>query len=222
MLVLLLCLQGLLFCSSCARILLDTLVLQALQSSVEVSSDAILPETPVVNGKLWVDKYAPNSFMELLSDEQTNREVHIVFIVLILSLKLLLNWSSKAFCLWDAPVNLHRFCSQVLLWLKQWDSCVFGSGIRTTTDEVLSSLRRHSTVSQHQKLAGKSFSRNRDHTLRKGNFEVNNGVALQSNDAKGIPESWDKKTKGSGPAGPPERKVRYGNRFDLYIFILLV
>ncbi|KAG5531224.1 hypothetical protein RHGRI_025995 [Rhododendron griersonianum] len=154
---------------------------KALQSSVEGSSDAILPETPVVNEKLWVDKYAPNSFMELLSDEQTNREV--------------------------------------LLWLKQWDSCVFGSGIRTTTDEVLSSLRRHSTIAQHQKLAGRSFSRNnRDHTLSKGNFEVNNGLGLESNDAKGIPESWDKKTKGSGPAGPPERKVRYGNRFDIYIF----
>ncbi|KAF7131899.1 hypothetical protein RHSIM_Rhsim09G0051800 [Rhododendron simsii] len=143
---------------------------KALQSSVEGSSDAILPETPVVNEKLWVDKYAPNSFMELLSDEQTNREV--------------------------------------LLWLKQWDSCVFGSGIRTTTDEVLSSLRRHSTIAQHQKLAGRSFSRNnRDHTLSKGNFEVNNGLGLESNDAKGIPESWDKKTKGSGPAGQPERKI---------------
>lgn len=58
------------------------LVLQALQASVEGSTDAILPETPVVNEKLWVDKYAPNSFMELLSDEQTNREVHILFAVL--------------------------------------------------------------------------------------------------------------------------------------------
>lgn len=107
--------------------------------------------------------------------------------------------------------------------MKQWDSCVFGSGIRTTTDEVLSSLRRHSTIAQHQKLAGRSFSRNnRDHTLSKGNFEVNNGLGLESNDAKGIPESWDKKTKGSGPAGQPERKVRYGNRFDIYIFFILL
>jgi hypothetical protein len=27
---------------------------------------------------LWVDKYAPRSFTELLSDEQTNREVRIL------------------------------------------------------------------------------------------------------------------------------------------------
>ncbi|CAI0378208.1 unnamed protein product [Linum tenue] len=36
--------------------------------------DAVLPQTGVVPGKIWVDKYAPNSFTELLSDEQTNRE----------------------------------------------------------------------------------------------------------------------------------------------------
>ena len=54
-------------------------MLQALQASVEGQSDAILPETPVVNEKLWVDKYAPSSFMELLSDEQTNREVQTLF-----------------------------------------------------------------------------------------------------------------------------------------------
>lgn len=72
-------------------LILIVLVLQALQSSVEGSSDAILPETPVVNEKLWVDKYAPNSFMELLSDEQTNREVPILFVVLLSTLKFLLN-----------------------------------------------------------------------------------------------------------------------------------
>lgn len=121
-----------------------------------------------------------------------------------------------------ALVNFHHFCYQVLLWLKQWDSCVFGSDIRTTTDEVLSSLRRHSTVSQHQKSARRSFSRNnRGPTLSKENFEVNNGLGLENNDTKGIQESWNKKTKGPGPAGPPERKVSYGNRFDIYMFILL-
>ena len=39
----------------------------------------------------------------------------------------------------------------MLLWLKQWDSCVFGSHIRTTSDDVLSALRRHCSVVQHQK-----------------------------------------------------------------------
>jgi chromosome transmission fidelity protein 18 len=50
-------------------------VLKALQASSEDQNDDILPETQVMHEKLWVDKYAPNSFTELLSDEQTNREV---------------------------------------------------------------------------------------------------------------------------------------------------
>ncbi|KQK22437.1 chromosome transmission fidelity protein 18 homolog [Brachypodium distachyon] len=68
------------------------------------------PVTPVVTEQLWVEKYAPHSFTELLSDEHTNREV--------------------------------------LLWLKQWDSCVFGSHIRATSDDTLSALRRHSCAIQ--------------------------------------------------------------------------
>lgn len=50
-------------------------MLQALQASSGGQSDQVLSETPVVHEQLWVDKYAPNSFTELLSDEQTNREV---------------------------------------------------------------------------------------------------------------------------------------------------
>lgn len=50
-------------------------MLKALQASSRDQSDVIFPETPVVDERLWVDKYAPHSFTELLSDEQTNREV---------------------------------------------------------------------------------------------------------------------------------------------------
>lgn len=50
-------------------------MLKALQESSEHQSDITLPETPVIHEQLWVDKYAPSSFSELLSDEQTNREV---------------------------------------------------------------------------------------------------------------------------------------------------
>lgn len=46
-----------------------------MQASSGEPNDIIPPETPVVHEQLWVDKYAPNSFTELLSDEQTNREV---------------------------------------------------------------------------------------------------------------------------------------------------
>lgn len=34
-------------------------------------------ETVAKHEDLWVDKYAPRSFTELLSDEQTNREVSL-------------------------------------------------------------------------------------------------------------------------------------------------
>lgn len=55
------------------------MVLKALQASSGGQNDVSLPETPVVHEQLWVDKYAPSSFTELLSDEQTNREVNMFF-----------------------------------------------------------------------------------------------------------------------------------------------
>ncbi|XP_052190322.1 uncharacterized protein LOC127800007 isoform X14 [Diospyros lotus] len=140
---------------------------KAVQASVQCDNGTILPETPLVNEKLWVDKYAPNSFVELLSDEQTNREV--------------------------------------LLWLKQWDSCVFGSEIRTTGDEVLSALRRHSSAAQHQKLSDRSFpGKSRGSRFGTKTFKVYNDLGLENNDPKGVSELWKKKNKGSGP---PEHKI---------------
>lgn len=50
--------------------------MKALNSSSEDQSEVSLPEKPMMHEQLWVDKYAPNSFTELLSDEQTNREVY--------------------------------------------------------------------------------------------------------------------------------------------------
>ncbi|GMH31224.1 hypothetical protein Nepgr_033067 [Nepenthes gracilis] len=85
---------------------------KALQATSKVQN-SVLSETSIGNEELWVDKYAPKLFTELLSDEQTNREV--------------------------------------LLWLKQWDSTVFGCDVRSTAEEVLSALRRHSSASYHQR-----------------------------------------------------------------------
>lgn len=51
---------------------------KALQDSVSSQTDAIIPGTPVVSEQLWVDKYSPNSFMELLSDEHTYRGLFVV------------------------------------------------------------------------------------------------------------------------------------------------
>jgi len=48
---------------------------KVLQASSEDQNETISAETSVMHEKLWVDKYSPSSFTELLSDEQTNREV---------------------------------------------------------------------------------------------------------------------------------------------------
>ncbi|KAG8096656.1 hypothetical protein GUJ93_ZPchr0013g37500 [Zizania palustris] len=96
---------------------------KALLESTETQTVEGCPVTPQVTEQLWVEKYSPNSFTELLSDEHTNREV--------------------------------------LLWLKQWDSCVFGSHIRATSDDVLSALRRHSSTIQKNSSIRNFFSKNK-------------------------------------------------------------
>ncbi|KAJ4813859.1 Chromosome transmission fidelity protein 18-like protein [Rhynchospora pubera] len=90
---------------------------KALHHSLESIGTDHPPPPPeaLQTEQLWVDKYAPTSFTDLLSHEHTNREV--------------------------------------LLWLKQWDSLVFGSQVRTTSDDVLSALRIHSSVTQTSKFA---------------------------------------------------------------------
>uniref|UniRef100_J3LMA1 AAA+ ATPase domain-containing protein n=1 Tax=Oryza brachyantha TaxID=4533 RepID=J3LMA1_ORYBR len=96
---------------------------KALQESTETQNFDSCPVTPLVTEQLWVEKYSPNSFTELLSDEHTNREV--------------------------------------LLWLKQWDSCVFGSHIRATSNDVLSALRRHSSAIQKNSSNRNFFSKSK-------------------------------------------------------------
>ncbi|XP_024983880.1 chromosome transmission fidelity protein 18 homolog [Cynara cardunculus var. scolymus] len=134
---------------------------KALQASVSSQSDANLLGTPVVNERLWVDKYSPNSFMELLSDEHTNREV--------------------------------------LLWLKQWDSSVFGSELKSTTEDVLSALKRHSSVSQTKKVHFRnSFGRNKEFTSNRETLREHNHLDKETYDNHGIQELSNKKSNGSG------------------------
>ncbi|KAI3459626.1 hypothetical protein Pfo_016289 [Paulownia fortunei] len=141
---------------------------KALQASADGGpTEVVPPKAPVTNEQLWVDKYAPSSFTELLSDEQTNREV--------------------------------------LLWLKQWDSCVFGSEIKSTTEDVLSALRRHSSVSQHFKQSTKSsFGNNRETRFSKDIPRAHSELDKENNISQGIQEIWDKRHKSSGP---PEQKI---------------
>ncbi|KAA0049164.1 chromosome transmission fidelity protein 18-like protein [Cucumis melo var. makuwa] len=147
---------------------------KTLEASYDTQLDAMLPQEPVVHERLWVDKYAPSSFTELLSDEQTNREACIL-------------------------------CYYVLLWLKQWDSCVFGSEIRTTSDEVLSSLRRHSSMAQHHKLSSLSSTRkNKFPGWKAGNFRDSTFSDNQKVTTEGIQDKWSKKSR---LPSPPEHKI---------------
>ncbi|KAF3498879.1 hypothetical protein DY000_02051899 [Brassica cretica] len=100
------------------------LTLKALQTSSEDQNEAMTAETSVMHEKLWVDKYSPSSFTELLSDEQTNLEV--------------------------------------LLWLKQWDASVFGSEIRSTTDEVLRWSKESSTYPKDSDVSNSNTTDNHD------------------------------------------------------------
>ncbi|XP_030463375.1 uncharacterized protein LOC115683090 [Syzygium oleosum] len=140
---------------------------KALCVSLEEMKDQVLPGTPIIPEKLWVDKYAPNSFSELLSDEQTNREV--------------------------------------LLWLKQWDSCVFGSEIRSTTDEVLLALRRHFAHSQHRKYSSlNTLKSSRWQSWTNESFKDPHKSGHTDADLKG---TLDTCSKSSRLTGPPEQKV---------------
>ncbi|XP_060179015.1 uncharacterized protein LOC132609167 isoform X3 [Lycium barbarum] len=138
---------------------------KALEASSEDLNEANLPIGTVVNEQLWVDKYAPSSFTELLSDEQTNR--------------------------------------QVLMWLKQWDSCVFGVEIKSTTDDVLSSLKRHSLAVQHPRRSSRSsFGNSREPRI--DNERAHNDMHLENSDSDRIKDLWDKKQR---KGGPPEQKI---------------
>ncbi|NP_001339270.1 uncharacterized protein [Zea mays] len=136
---------------------------KALQESTDSIDRVACSATPLVTEKLWVEKYAPNSFTELLSDEHTNREV--------------------------------------LLWLKQWDSIVFGSHIRATGDDVLSALRRHSSTIQKNASNRNFFSKSKG-----GPVASQDGTPLnaQSSNPEGLGGSFSKK---SSVDNAPEQKV---------------
>lgn len=110
-------------------------------------------------------------------------------------------------CIFWTPQCLMRWVSvyQVLLWLKQWDSCVFGSEIRSTTDDVLSALKRHSSLPHHKKVSDTSFtSKNRRlpySTLASTNYS---SLDQESSIFEGNHVFLNKKSRG---AGPPDHKV---------------
>ncbi|XP_027330673.1 chromosome transmission fidelity protein 18 homolog isoform X2 [Abrus precatorius] len=152
-------------------VILERLEQEAFAKALEVSSEGQsvldIPETRMVHKQLWVDKYAPKSFTELLSDEQTNREV--------------------------------------LLWLKQWDSIVFGSEIRSTSDNVLTALKWHSSIVHNQKSLNSKFQRmNGGSKWSSGGRYTNSRSMDESGSSKSIQDAWDAKTRN---ISPPEEKI---------------
>ncbi|TKY53598.1 Chromosome transmission fidelity protein 18-like [Spatholobus suberectus] len=140
---------------------------KALEASSEGQSVLDVPEAQTVHERLWVDKYAPKSFTELLSDEQTNREV--------------------------------------LLWLKQWDSIVFGSEIRSTSDDILSALKRHSSIVHNQKPLNSKFPRmNGGPRWSNGRSYINSRSMDESGSSKSIQEVWNTKSRNISPS---EQKI---------------
>ncbi|WJX17347.1 hypothetical protein P8452_07276 [Trifolium repens] len=139
---------------------------KTLAASSESQSVVDVPETPTVHEKLWVEKYAPKSFTDLLSDEQTNREV--------------------------------------LLWLKQWDSTVFGSEIRSTSDDVLSALKRHSSISHKPKPMGSNFPRTNGGHNWSSNRYTNYRSTAESGNSTSIQDIRNAKSRN---IGAPEQKV---------------
>uniref|UniRef100_A0A803LZB0 AAA+ ATPase domain-containing protein n=1 Tax=Chenopodium quinoa TaxID=63459 RepID=A0A803LZB0_CHEQI len=148
-------------------------LLKALQSSSEVQ-DTLPPESSVMTEELWVNKYAPRSFTELLSDEQTNREV--------------------------------------LSWLKQWDAAVFGNGIRNTEDEVLSALRRHSSLPLHQKHSSASFPGKSRGPKYPGKYTVTSSNFEHENNRPKVVDNVQNTRQNSSRT--PDQKVVNGNDGD--------
>ena len=167
--------------------------MKALQESTDSVDREACSVTPLVTEKLWVEKYAPNSFTELLSDEHTNREVNT-----IPNCTLLLQRSQPfCWCLISFTWHVYMCLVQVLLWLKQWDSCVFGSHIRATCDDVLSALRRHSSTIQKNANNKNFFSKT------KGG-PVDMPLNAPSSNPEGLGGSFSKR---SPVDSTPEQKV---------------
>lgn len=91
--------------------------------------------------------------------------------------------------------------AQVLLWLKQWDSSVFGSHIRATGDDVLSALRRHSSTIQKNASNRNFFSKSKGGPVAS---QDDTPLNAQSSNPEGLGRSFNKK---SSVDNTPEQKV---------------
>lgn len=93
---------------------------------------------------------------------------------------------------------------QVLLWLKLWDSTVYGSEIRNTSDEVLSALKQHSSVTQNHKPLDSKFPRKNRESKWSSRSYANSTSTDECDNSKTIQDAWNSKSR---TIGPPEQKV---------------
>ncbi|KAG0606534.1 hypothetical protein M758_9G148800 [Ceratodon purpureus] len=142
-------------------------VIAASDKKIHLEGDTNETAPSTEHEDLWVDKYAPRSFTELLSDEQTNREV--------------------------------------LRWLKQWDSCVFGAKIHSTSEEVLTSLRRQATQAHgNGKMGGRgSFNNtvNMNASFRSDRFNSDSAKNLITEEKSTLDRPDEKVLLLCGPPG---------------------
>lgn len=77
--------------------------------------------------------------------------------------------------------------------MKQWDSCVFGSQIRATTNDVFSALRRHSSAQNQHISDNKSFTKNGAAASMSQKLKFSNVRDGENINLNGVPELQSKK-----------------------------
>lgn len=106
------------------------------------------------------------------------------------------------------------------MWLKQWDSFVYGSQVKSTTDDVLSALKRHSSVSQHKKVYSKNFfGRSKEFVSNSEKFGELNHIDKEKYESHANQELHNKRSKDSGP---PEQKVTFNTCLILFLELVII
>lgn len=89
---------------------------------------------------------------------------------------------------------------------------MFGSEIRSTSEDVLSALKRHSSISHNQKPLGSGFPRTKGGHVWSNNRYTNSRSRDGSDNSKSSQDTHNTKTRN---IGAPEQKVLL-NIFLLY------
>ena len=93
---------------------------------------------------------------------------------------------------------------QVLGWLKKWDPCVFGAKKVSTSQEVLTALRRQVT----QSTGGRGFAAGRGFSGGRGSYKTPDNWNMPSHDEFSEPEPEMKPVPTESPTlDRPEEKV---------------